>query len=91
MGEADETMHQALDVIFGTRSKADALAALVQTIPSCYVPSIHGDEMPPVAKADDTPVDPAGALADRDAAHRAAGHVPDRAGAGLLTGAARIA
>jgi radical SAM superfamily enzyme YgiQ (UPF0313 family) len=54
MGECDETIHQALDVIFGsgTRRKSDLLAALAAAIPSCFVPSVHGDEMPPVAKAD---------------------------------------
>lgn len=53
MGEADETFHLALDVVFGCRSKADALAALARTIPSCFVPSIHGNEMPAIARADD--------------------------------------
>ena len=53
MGEADETMHRALDVIFSCRSKADALVALAHEIPSCFVPAIHGDAMPPVEKADD--------------------------------------
>lgn len=54
MGEADETFHLALDVVFGCRSKADALEALARTIPSCFVPSIHGNEMPAIARADDT-------------------------------------
>jgi radical SAM superfamily enzyme YgiQ (UPF0313 family) len=51
MGEADETIHQALDAIFATRSKRDALDAIAGTIPSAFVPSLHGDEMPAVAKA----------------------------------------
>ena len=54
MGEADETVHRALDVIFACRSKADALVALAREIPSCFVPAIHGDEMPAIARADDT-------------------------------------
>ncbi|AKF04347.1 B12-binding domain-containing radical SAM protein [Sandaracinus amylolyticus] len=53
MGECDETIHQALDVIFGAGgSKHEILAALAREIDSCFVPSIHGDEMPHVAKAD---------------------------------------
>lgn len=53
MGECDETIHAALDVIFGSGgSKDEILAALARTIPSCFVPSIHGDAMPAVAKAD---------------------------------------
>lgn len=53
MGEADETALRALDVIFGTRSKKEALAELARTIPSAFVPSIHGSIMPPVEKAND--------------------------------------
>lgn len=53
MGEADETVHQALDVLFGCRTRDEALAALAREIPSCFVPSLHGDEMPPIARADD--------------------------------------
>lgn len=53
MGEADDTIHQALDVVFGSGgSKDEILTALARTIPSCFVPSVHGDEMPAVAKAD---------------------------------------
>ena len=50
MGEADETTHQALDVIFGCSSKEEAKRELARTIPSCFVPSIHGDSMPEIAK-----------------------------------------
>ena len=54
MGEADETIHQALDVLFGAQGRDDALTALArERIPSCFVPSLHGDEMPPIARADD--------------------------------------
>ena len=51
MGEADDTVHQALDLIFASRSKRDTLRALADAIPSAYVPSLHGDQMPPVEKA----------------------------------------
>ncbi len=53
MGEADQTVHQALDVLFGTRGRDEALAVLAREIPSCFVPALHGDAMPPVARADD--------------------------------------
>lgn len=53
MGEADQTVHQALDVLFATRGRDEALPVLAREIPSCFVPTLHGDEMPPVARADD--------------------------------------
>jgi radical SAM superfamily enzyme YgiQ (UPF0313 family) len=53
MGEADETVLQALDVIFGASSKRAALEQLAAAVPSCFVPSLHGDVMPPVAKCAD--------------------------------------
>lgn len=53
MGEADETVHQALDVLFASRGRTQAFEDLASRIPSCFVPVLHGDEMPPIAKADD--------------------------------------
>ncbi|MEM9068215.1 MAG: radical SAM protein [Myxococcota bacterium] len=53
MGEADETVHRALDILFAVRSRAEALPVLAREIPSCFVPVIHRDEMPPIAKATD--------------------------------------
>jgi Radical SAM proteins, N-terminal/Radical SAM superfamily len=52
MGEADETIQLALDVLFQIDDKAARLAALAQ-IPSCFVPALHGDEMPLGAKCRD--------------------------------------
>jgi radical SAM superfamily enzyme YgiQ (UPF0313 family) len=52
MGEADETIHQALDVIFGCASKDEAKRVLAREVPSCFVPDIHGAELPEVAKCD---------------------------------------
>ncbi len=60
MGECDQTIHTCLDVVFSTfvrgraGSKDATLAALAKEIPSAFVPSLHGDEMPPVASADVT-------------------------------------
>jgi radical SAM superfamily enzyme YgiQ (UPF0313 family) len=51
MGEADESIHTTLDVIFSTRDKADALATLVREVPACFVPSVHGESLPAIAQA----------------------------------------
>jgi radical SAM superfamily enzyme YgiQ (UPF0313 family) len=58
MGECDETIHAALDVIFdggaGRASRKHALlSALAEAVPSCFVPAIHGNAMPAIAKARD--------------------------------------
>lgn len=50
MGEADETIHSTLDVIFGTRTKEEALRVIAKEIPSAFVPTLHGANMPPIAK-----------------------------------------
>ena len=52
MGEADETIHQALDVLFSTRDRKAQLDGLAR-IPSCFVPSLHGDQLPLGAKCTD--------------------------------------
>ena len=52
MGEADETIHAALDAIFERGSRKERLEALAE-LPSCFVPSIHGDRMPAGAKCAD--------------------------------------
>lgn len=52
MGEADETVHQALDILFACGSKAEAKRALARAIPSCFVPDLH-QELPEVAKCAD--------------------------------------
>jgi radical SAM superfamily enzyme YgiQ (UPF0313 family) len=51
MGECDETIHQVLDLLFAGGSKTELLEALAREVPSCFVPSVHGDTMPEVAKA----------------------------------------
>ncbi|MEZ4328772.1 MAG: radical SAM protein [Polyangiales bacterium] len=53
MGEADETLHRALDVLFSGGDRQRVLRELADRIPSAYVPMLHGDHMPPVEKADD--------------------------------------
>ncbi|MGE0788009.1 MAG: radical SAM protein [Sandaracinaceae bacterium] len=50
MGEAEETIGPALDVIFGSASRDEAKRELAK-IPSCYVPDLHGDALPEVGKA----------------------------------------
>lgn len=51
MGECDETVQTALDVIFGCRTKEEARRELARRIPSAFVPALHGSIMPPVEKA----------------------------------------
>jgi radical SAM superfamily enzyme YgiQ (UPF0313 family) len=52
MGEADQSIHTVLGVIFGSDSKDSALRAL-SGHPHVFVPSRHGDLLPPIDKADD--------------------------------------
>jgi len=51
MGEADQSVHSALDLIFSSDSKASALRALGSQ-PHVFVPSMHGDMLPSIDKAD---------------------------------------
>jgi radical SAM superfamily enzyme YgiQ (UPF0313 family) len=57
MGEADETIHELLDVVFGSSgartsgARDEVLAAIARAIPSAFVPTLHGNEMPEIAKA----------------------------------------
>jgi radical SAM superfamily enzyme YgiQ (UPF0313 family) len=53
LGEADETIGDALDAIFGARDKTDALAALARDVPSCWIPSLHGERLPALGVCDD--------------------------------------
>lgn len=52
IGEADETVHRALDIIFGCATKEEAQRVLAREIPSCFIPTMHGVELPDVAKCD---------------------------------------
>jgi radical SAM superfamily enzyme YgiQ (UPF0313 family) len=52
MGEAENTVQQALDVLAACGSKHEALAALAAAIPSCFVPALHGDALPSLAKVE---------------------------------------
>lgn len=53
MGEADQTIHRTLDILFAASSREDALKTLSRQEPSCFVPTMHGDDMPHVAQCDD--------------------------------------
>lgn len=53
MGEADQTIHQALDILFSIQGRRERLEALAAQIPSCFVPEIHGDQLPSGAKCSD--------------------------------------
>jgi len=51
MGEADQSVHTVLGIIFGSDSKLSALRTLSKQ-PHVFVPSTHGDSLPPIDKAD---------------------------------------
>ncbi|MGB8329998.1 MAG: radical SAM protein, partial [Polyangiales bacterium] len=51
MGEADQSVHTVLGVIFGSDSKAGAMRTLSRQS-HVFVPSAHGDVLPPIDKAD---------------------------------------
>ena len=54
MGEADQTIHTALDVLFAsTNDRHAALVTLAREVPSAFIPALHGDRMPPVAQCAD--------------------------------------
>src|SRR5690606_11903313 len=52
IGEAEEIAEQALSIILGAANRKVALEQLAAQ-PHIYVPSIHGDELPPVGKCND--------------------------------------
>lgn len=51
MGEADESVHSVLDVIFDGRKRASVLDALHREVDECYVPALAGDALPAIGKA----------------------------------------
>jgi radical SAM superfamily enzyme YgiQ (UPF0313 family) len=52
MGEADQSVHDVLGTIFDADSKDSALRSL-RDHPHVFVPSLEGDSLPPIDKADD--------------------------------------
>ncbi len=46
MGEADQTVHAALDILSECSDRTEACSALAREIASCFVPSLHGEHMP---------------------------------------------
>lgn len=53
MGEADQSVHTALGVIFGSDTKDNAMRTLAGQ-PHVFVPTAHGDILSPIDKADTT-------------------------------------
>ena len=51
MGEADQSVHAVLDVIFGSDSKDRAIGSL-SAHAHVFVPRVHGDALPAIDKAD---------------------------------------
>lgn len=54
LGEADESIYPTLEVAFGARSKSEALQVLAREVPHCWVPSIHGDELPSLGSCENS-------------------------------------
>lgn len=58
MGECDQTIHACLDQAFALfqrgriGTKEACLRAIADAIPSAFVPTLHGDEMPGIAQAE---------------------------------------
>jgi radical SAM superfamily enzyme YgiQ (UPF0313 family) len=52
MGEADESIHEVLGILFAADSKASALRTLSR-LAHVFVPSLHEERMPPIDKAAD--------------------------------------
>lgn len=55
LGEADETIHQALDVVFAGGSRSTVLETLAREVPSAWVPSIHGESLGPLGISERLP------------------------------------
>src|SRR5690606_28856468 len=53
MGEAEDSLPLTLDILFDSPDRDTALARIAASVPSAFVPALHGDDMPPVEKADD--------------------------------------
>ena len=53
MGEADQSIHQTLDIFFRAQSKSSAIADLAEAVRYIFIPSLDGDDMPPVDKCTD--------------------------------------
>jgi radical SAM superfamily enzyme YgiQ (UPF0313 family) len=52
VGEADQSIHTVLDTIFDANARDSALTALSEH-PHVFVPTLDGDRLPPIDKADD--------------------------------------
>jgi len=66
MGEADETIHQALAVLSECRDREQACRALAAAVPSVFVPTLHGTTLAPTARCDDARLPARGAILTRD-------------------------
>ncbi len=51
LGEADQTIHDALDALFTATTRKEQLQKLAE-LPNCFVPSLHGSVLPEMGKAD---------------------------------------
>ncbi|MCS6799184.1 MAG: B12-binding domain-containing radical SAM protein [Myxococcota bacterium] len=61
LGEAEQTVGPALEIVARAKRRDDALDELARRVPGCWVPAIHGERLPPSAITDDALL-PAAAL-----------------------------
>ncbi len=54
LGEADESIHQAIDILYGPGDRKSKLIKLAESISSCYVPSLHGDRLTTLGKCENS-------------------------------------
>jgi radical SAM superfamily enzyme YgiQ (UPF0313 family) len=66
MGESDETIHQALGVLSDCHDRVDACRALAAAVPSAFVPTLHGNALPPLARCSDERLPARGAILAHD-------------------------
>ena len=53
MGEADESIHRVLDVVFSRTNRQTVLEALHGEVAECFVPSLAGEQLPTIGKVED--------------------------------------
>ena len=54
LGEADESIHAALDVLAQCRNREEACRDLAATVSNAFVPSLHGAQLPALGRCDDS-------------------------------------
>ena len=50
LGESDESVNKCLDIFFAIKNRTDALQAMAREIDNCFVPTIHGTQLPSMGR-----------------------------------------